>query len=147
MEWKGIARLAEAAMVFLAFFMLVTGYGMTAKFMERSMALLFHVGLEKWAFFAVLILYFLVSELGLRSYRVIHSKGGDMETWMLATKEMSLWCIMITVSIMMATGLMSEFAIHKEIDGIFLGLLLIHSMSSFYMYIKHIRKTGPKSLL
>ncbi|GEM_PF-4728547 len=139
-EWRCIATFTDAVMIFLGFFMLVTGYGMTAGFMERSMALLFHVGFEKWAFMAVMVIYFLVSELGLKSYRCLYRRENTTRVWMGSLREISAWGMLATVAVMMATGLSKAFWLHKEIDGIFLGLLLMHAFSGFWFYMRNVRK-------
>ncbi len=138
--WKKISWTTDWIMILLGFFMLFTGYGMTARFMERSMALLFHVGFEKWAFFAILIIYFVVSEVWVKSYKVLYEKKYDTETWMEIAREASGWGILLTVSLMIATGLMKSFEVHRQIDGAFLVLLLIHTLAGFWFYLKRLRK-------
>ncbi len=138
--WKWISGTTDWIMILLGFFMLFTGYGMTARFMERSMALLFHVGFEKWAFFAILIIYFVVSEVWVKSYKVLYGKEYDTETWMGIARELSGWGILVTVSAMIATGLMGNFGMHNQIDGAFLVLLLIHTLAGFWFYLKRLRR-------
>lgn len=134
--WKTTSELTDWIVVLLSFFMLMTGYGMTAGFMEWDMALIYHAGLEKWAFFGMLVAHVIISELGAKSYRVLARNKGDTACWMAVCREVSLWGMLASASLMVATGLARDFGLHKELDWAFLALLLIHTLAGFFFYIK-----------
>jgi hypothetical protein len=115
---------------------------MTARFMERSMALLYHVGFEKWAFLAVLIIYFVVSGLGTRGYRVLLDRRNTIRVWMGSLRELSTWGMLVAVAVMMYSGLVKDFAIHREVDAVFLGLLILHAFTGFWFYMSRLRKSN-----